>query len=812
MDFFRIGRQTRRRPDALIRTMWRNYLLLTYRNLLKNRSTSIINVLGLGVAIGCCIVAFLFLERRAGMDMFHQDADHIFLVESRIEQQGEVERWCSTPVPLGPALTAAFPQIQDYVRLSWRSATIQREEQVFEDGFWYVDPNYLDVFTFPLRYGDRNALHDNDALILSHDASLKYFGEENPVGKQISIHFDDTHSQTFTVRGVAKPFPHSSSFRFNILVPYGVQQALGRDLNNWRESTSATFIKLTDPSEITSIRQQMDRFVALQQAADASLNVVGFDFEELTDLADEQYQIRGAIFTGMHPVGAVVIPAIAVLLLVLSCFNYMNIAIGQATRRMKEIGVRKVMGGTRSQLIGQFMTENLVVCSLALVIGIYLARTIMLPEINAIFETWNWTSLEMSFLDDLNLWGFLIVLLVLTAAISGAYPALYVASFQATSIFRGRQEIADKSWFTRGLLLLQFVLAFYATTFSLVTILNAHYQIERDLGYEPDDVVVVQVKNGERYDVLAERLLQHPKVVSVAGSRQVIGRFNWSAVVEVEGEKMQAFRYDVSPDFRETLGLRMEAGRFFDEGHHGDAGRSVVINETFARTAGWFESPVGQQFRMGDDTYTIIGVVEDFHYSHFQDPIQPVFLLPAPLDEVTYLTARLLPGTGTSMMPVLEETWKALFPGSPLNGFFQDEVMESTISGLKDIVKVAGFQAVMALLLSCLGLFGLVSQNVGRRAKEIGIRKVLGASSLGIAGLVHRPFLLLLLTAAVLAAPLSYSASHRFLDGLYVYHVEVGPVVILLAILLVFGAVTIAIVSQVRRVLFMNPAEVLKAE
>lgn len=805
-----LGREIRWRGAMLV-----NYVKLTYRNLLKNKTASVINIVGLSIAIACSLVVYLFVQHHLSMDAFHEHAETTFLVGNVVERNGTQRISDRAPTPLGPALATDFPQIERAVRLeSSGQATIRHEQDVFSETIWFADSGFFDLFTFPLASGDPLALANEDALYLSAEAAERYFGQAPAVGQQLTITFNQAYPRTFTVRGVAEPFPDNASFRFNMLVPFGVSEDVGGDAgDDWRSNTLATFIQVHHPSDVSLIAGQMERYRHQQNAANESWPISMFRFTNLSDVSANAHLASTSIAEGTSPTTLLVLPLLALFLLALSSFNYMNIAISQATRRLKEIGIRKVMGGHKSQLVTQFLSEHILLCLLALVIGTLVAHAFLLPAFNVLAE--DTAPLTLSFMENLGLWGFIAALLMVTGFAAGAYPAFYIASFNPVTIFRGTQQTRrNRRWFTQSLLTVQFMIAFITMAAGLVFYHNAAYQAERDWGYDEEQTLVVRLSQDGQYPILADALSQNPNVLRIGGSLHHI-RPRGSGpggTFELPGRQAEARRYDVNHSYLETMGLRLKTGRLFDPAQATDATEGLIVNEAFASALGFSATDVlGQRFPWDAQTsYTVIGVVEDFHEFDFAAPIQPAIFRIVDADRFENVVIRVQAGTGAQTETAVAALWSQLFPGEVYETFFQDTVFDAFYRENQHITTIFAFAAAMALLISCMGLFGLASQNITRRMKEISIRKVLGASIPHITHTVNRHFLMLLVMAALTALPISYVLVDTLLTSMYAYRIPLSATPFLIAFGIVLLTALLTIVSHTRKINTSQPADVLR--
>ncbi|HMB90908.1 MAG TPA: ABC transporter permease, partial [Rhodothermales bacterium] len=777
--------------------MLKNYAKLAYRNLLKNKVASFINVFGLSIAIACSIVVYLFLQNYLSLDSFHENGDRIFVVQHTVERDGQQQRWGTAPAPMGPVLAAAFPQVERAVRLATQGGFVQHGENVFDEYLSFADDGFLDMFTFPLQQGTPEALADPSAVILSDEAARRYFGEDDPLGQQITITFGNDQVETFTVGGVAAPFPDNAAMRFNVLLRYDKQLTAGTEsLEDWSTFTDATFIQVTNPQDIDALAGQMRQYVAMQNAVNEDWAVTSFFFDNLKHPASDAYLVQDRFSEAPHPLFILMLAAIPIGMLALSCFNYVNISLGSASRRLREIGVRKVMGSTRRQLIGQFMAENLLLCFLSLLLGLIVAQAFLVPLFNVIFVN----LIDLSLTKNLGLWLFLVGLLAFIGLASGAYPAFYISAFQPVTVLRGKQRLANKKGLTRAFLTFQFTLAFVTVFIGVYLTMNGRYILNQDWGYTAEHTLVVRLNNSNQYELLQNEALQLAAVKQVAGSQHQVGESVNHLMIEVEGKQKEAFQHIVGPGYFDAIGLRLVAGHLFDEQVNSDVAHAVVITEAFARRQGW-EEPLGQTLRVEGTTYAVVGVVENFLlHPMIEDP--SAFFLQSEDAPYRYLSMRVEAGAGAQTAAAMEATWKRLFPGTPFEHFFQDEVFDIHYQSYTNLTQAFSYIAALALLIACMGLFGLASQNMARRMKEVSIRKVLGASVAHITVLVNRSFLTMLAVAGVLATLVCYGGLAMIFQfasqatNMGIIHLPLHPGLFLLTYALVFVTAALSVAMQ----------------
>lgn len=781
------------------------YFRLAWRNLLANKTVALINIFGLSIAVACCIAVFLFLQTYWTLDSFHENGARIFMVEYVTETNGEIQTWGDAPAPIASTLAADFPQVERAVRIQREGVKLFNKENVFDEVLTYADTGFFAMFTFPLQYGNPAALADPSAIILSAAMAKKYFGEAMPIGRTITLIGDDQERRQFTVQGVAAPFPNNTGFAFDFLTGYHpVHKILKTE--DWKTRTEGVFVQLRQPQDATLLAQQMQRYLAPFNAGNPDAQIKSFVLDNLRDPAPKAYDVFRRPAEARHPAVTLIFALIALTLMALSCFNYVNISLGGVTRRLKEIGIRKVMGGRREQLIAQFMAENLLLCFLALGLGLMLAESLFVPLLNDVMVLQS----KLSFSENTSLWLMLAGLLALTALASGAYPSLYVSSFKPVAIFAGRQKFFGKNVLRRGLLTIQFALAFIAVIVTVVLLTAVRQWEKLTWGYDPSQTLVVQLTDNQQFNLLKNEIFKNPNVQQIAGSVNHLGHALRNETVQIGEEKQNVFRFEVGADYQKALGLNLNAGRFFELGRRAEDENAVVVNEAFVRKQGWNEA-IGQNLRIDARDYTVVGVIGDFKiFGTGATP--PALFLRANEADFSYLVVRFAAGSGKQVAAQIEQDWQRLFPGVPVNQFFQNEIFDGFYRSFRHVSQSFGYVAGLALIIACMGLYGLAAQHFSRRLKEVGVRKMLGASVAQIMLLVNREFVILLLLAGMGATALCFLGIKVLLQNLeqFVGNYAPGVAPFLLANVLVLLTAAIAVGRQSWNVTKVNLSEVLK--
>jgi hypothetical protein len=437
--------------------MIRSYLKVALRNLYRNKFYSVINIVGLGVAMAICVVGYVNYQFGQSFDSYHENAEKIFLLCNSKGQGNNVLDWSVVPMPMLPAIREGIPGIEKVSRIGLSGGTVRYGDKVFREAFHYVDEDYFDMFTFPVMSGDDDVLRDKSALVITDEIAEKYFGDENPIGKELILSVEPGQEFLLTVRAIITKPPMNSSMQISICLPYErLQDIREYDIDSWDNWTRGGFIQIADHASLPEIEQKLQAYVQTANDANPDWQINAFHLCPLPQLASASRDLRGAPFTnGLHP-AALVAPAVtALLVLLLACFNFVNTAIAYSSRRLNEIGIRKVVGGVRGQLVKQFLGENLVLCFIAMLVAAVLAE-IFVPAYDSL---WPELSLTMDYSENLGVVGFFIGLLLFTAVAAGAWPAFYISAFKPVDILKGKQKLGGTNPLIRVLLTFQFALS-----------------------------------------------------------------------------------------------------------------------------------------------------------------------------------------------------------------------------------------------------------------------------------------------------------------------------------------------------------------
>lgn len=789
--------------------MFKNYFKVSFRGLKKNPVNSFINIFGLAVAIGLAVFAYAFARWTFSTDQFHENKHTVYLTTFFANRDGVDQQYGTTPRPLGELLRRDFAQVKSVCRVEDRNVVLKYNDHVFHERVRYVDPEFLDMFTFPLKWGTAGSLQDINSIILSEQMSIKYFGDENPIGQSLQMIYGKDQSKTFKISGVAKEFPKARTISFDFLINLENFRTTESAYNfhDWNAFVNATFIQVDNPSDLTNIKSKMERYKTLQNnSVKEDWAISSFSFVPLATLHVQSEYIKDDISRSSKTnyVSIMFMVAIAVFMLALACVNYINIAIATAAKRLKEIGVRKSIGATRKIVIVQFLTENVVLTSFALIIGVALGYFFFIPGFEAL---WHF-NMDFQF-TDVNLWIYLPIVLLITSVASGIYPAFYISRFQVCSILKGSVKFGQRNLLTKFFLCFQLVFACVFITMSVMFTQNTDYMSKRNWGYNQADVLYASIPDQPSFEKLSAIMAQHPDVLVLSGSTHHIGRNHKSTVLHFPERNYEVDQLSVDARYFETMELQLKEGRVFND-FEGSDRHAVVVNETLAKTIG--ENPIGRVFRIDTVQYEVIGVLKEFHSYRFSQIIRPLIFKVADKTDYRFLTLKARSGRELDVYKALQSGWSELFPEIPFEGGLQQDIWGFYYQEIGIYKLVWRVFAFLAITLATLGLYGLVRLNVEGRTKEFSIRKVLGAGLKNISANVINQYLSLFIVALCIGAPLGHRLGTWLIEFSNEYHMPITFSGALISVVLTAIVLLITVSTQIWKVLKSNTVSGLKVE
>ncbi|MEQ9405803.1 MAG: FtsX-like permease family protein [Cyclobacteriaceae bacterium] len=780
--------------------MFLNYLKVGWRNLKGQKVPSIINIFGLSVAIAYSIVAYMFVSSKLYRDRFHTNVDNIYMLTHTAEVKGETIRYGMNAQVVGEQIQNEVSDFNRVVRLRSDRALVKRGNDVFIESMDFVDPGFYKMFDFPLKYGSIEELQKPDRIAITTWTSTKYFGEEYPIGEQLRINISGV-VKTLKIAAIIEPAPENSTIDFNFLVNYD----LVRDFYPGHQVSACVMVELDQPTDQADLAG-LNRLVDINNELNTEDPYLAFQLEPLKSINTNSDQIRGGIGHGSNPAPLIVLSTIAILLLTLAIFNYLNIAIMMASKRIKEIGTRKVMGAQRNQIVFQFLVENLIICFFALLLGVYIAYSFFIPWFNTLSDGAH----KIDFLDP-NIWYFLTTVLVVIGVSSGAYPAWFISSFQPSLIFKGVNQTMKKSGFSSLLLTIQFSLALITIVAGSVIVQTNRTNKERDWGYDQESKLVLNTPTLQDHRLLKEKISAYPDVISITGNTHALGSSDDRIAMKIGGENFQVDCLEGADDYANVMGLRLEKGRFFERNSSSDKASGLIVNATFMKE---YEIDFDKQPNITIDSsvYHIVGVVQDFHQYDFEREIAPTALMISDEERFGYLTMEVAPGKDLTMFEEIQEIYKAQVSDIPFYGYMQSRVFEDYFKGVKSVGDLLVFTSCLAIILSAMGLYGLVSLIIANSMKVFSIKKVLGANNRHLSAKLYKKFGIMLCISAVVGGLICMKAITMLLDDIYSYHDELSVLHIVGALLLLSTVVLITIFGLMNKIKRTNPVDILKVD
>ena len=711
-------------------------------------------------------------------------------------------------LPLSQKLLADQPEVQYAVRMQYERANVRFDKNVFNERVLFADPEFMYAFDFPIRYGNKSALVTRGNIMISEDMATKYFGQNNPMGQEMSLQFAQGSTQAFIVDGVFDERPANASFAPSILLPmeHYFDLQLQRD-NDWSGFNTATFIVL-DANDPSVLEKTLASYTEIQNAASGELKVEGFELIRLPELSHRGHEIHNAVSHGNSLDGIYGMPFIGLLLLIMACFNYVNVAVSSAAKRLKEIAIRKVMGSARQGIIFLFLIENLILSLFSILIGVALCYFFFLPGFNIIAPV----EIPFAFSSPQLAIYFFVGLLLLTGVVSGAYPALYISRFQPNAIFKGNLKFGSANIFSRMLLTLQLFLAFTSIIGSLIFTDNAMFIKQLDWGYEPDNILAIKVNDQKQYELLQEAALSNNAVTAAVGAKGHIGVDNRFTVVHQLEEQIKTLAYDVSPGYLETLRVPLLEGRYFEKNKSLEESRTMIVNRAFSDRMGW-ESPIGKTLNFEGQDRVVVGLTENVYHSSFgNDQIRPMIFTADEIPNYDYLVLKTEKGNTIMVDGIMQEAFHEIAPSDPYTKYYQDEIFNRAYNNIDTNIALMMTIAVISIILSCLGLYGLLSFNIQRRFKEFGIRKALGADWKHIVKAIAKQYAAIILVSFVIGVPIATYFINGTGHTLFSITKPLNPWTVLLALVIITMSLGITVFSQIYRATKVNPSDVLKFE
>jgi putative ABC transport system permease protein len=797
--------------------MFKNYLKIAIRNMKRNKGYSFINIAGLSIGIACCILVFFFVQDEKTYDRFHENIDRIYYIMGDVDL-GRIKIGVSPEPSLGEKMRDEFPEVENAARLKKEELLIKNKGDAVKMGGISTDSSFLDIFSFPLAAGDAGDVLDGlSSIILTEKASQILFGSKNPVGETVSLNINDEYVD-FIVSGVTQPIPNNSSLRFDFLI--NIRSLRAGELENSQTSVP-TFLLLSDNENYGQLIEKFPQTID----KDLSERFKGKGAYHLHPLAGDHLippeKSSSIVLSDKGNITYIyILSGIALMILLTACFNYTNLSIGRFSNRMKEVGMRKVLGAQMRQISRQFLFESVVLSVFSLVPAFILSAVLM-PSFNFLVGK----ELTINVFDNALPAVFLIVLTICVSCVAGAYSSVIAARSSSIELFRGRLKLSGKNIFSRALIVFQFAASIFLIIGTLFMGKQINFMLSQDLGYDSEKVVRIPLeniskdkkKNQSFFASYKNKIAGYSSIKNVCGAKYSLSS-SWMLWVEDTTESERRFMFNqnyIDHDYIDALGIQILEGRNFSREFPSDLTNSVIINEEFVKEMEITEpigKNIGEFFKESSicGNSRIIGVVKDFNYQSLSNKIRPIVLMLNNDESYDFAYVK-FSGSIQETIKILEKEFKDLAPQIPFEFSFLDEQVALQYQKEEKWSGIISWSSLFAVAIACSGLFGLTLLIVKKRTKEIGIRKVLGASVFVIVRLINKEFIWMIAFANFIAWPAVYYCTNKFLQN-YAYRIPIDIWTFATAgfLALVIAVLTISVYAA--RAGIRNPVDVIKYE
>jgi putative ABC transport system permease protein len=798
--------------------MFRSYFKTAFRNLLQHKAYSLINIAGLSIGLACAILIMVYVHDELSYDRFHSNVNQIYRIDKQsTKADGSISNGSYTGYFPGPRFAASIPEIQNFVRFQPAQADIKTGTDIGSQAICLVDANFFSVFNFPLLSGNAGSvLTEPNSAVITEEMAKKLFGSSNAVGKTISIRQDSVF-QPHVITGVARNCPENSSIKFQVLLPLKVSAMDESNNGNWFNSFLSTFVVLSPRADIKAVQNKMNKVFESDASKAISeikskykVKSIGMSYllEPLTAIHLGKLVPDGneILSDKSNPEFSYILSAIAIFVLLIACINFVNLTIARSVKRAKEIGIRKVIGGTSQQLRIQFLSESFMLCLIAFTLALGIV-VIVLP----VFSGLSNKVLSLSYLFNVKLVIYYIALFVITSLLAGIYPSMVLSNYHPVQTLYSRFNLAGKNYLQRALVVFQFALASFLIIGAITIYSQFNFLTTQSLGYDDSNLITVSKSSLTRNEaaVFKQELMKESNIIDVAPKNN---QENNNTVKVSSDQQVNIAVETIDATYLPLLKVPVIAGRNFSADYPADATQSALVNEAFVQEAGW-KQPIGEQIKTfaNGETYTVVGVVKNYHYKPLTEKIAPQFFTMSPAGSYGMLYIKIKPGTETASLQYIAKTFKGLFPFSPFVYTFKQEQNEQSYATEARWKQIILFSAILTIFISCIGLFGLSVLAVEKRVKEIGIRKVLGASVGSIVTILSADFVKLIFIALAISIPFAWMVTSKWLQN-YPYRIMLGWWLFVSGGVLVLLIALITISFQSIKAAITNPVKSLRSE
>ena len=801
--------------------MLKNYFKIAIRNLSRNKLLSFVNITGLAIGLACVILILLFVKDEWGFDKFHKNGKNIYrLVQTTTDSSGKESRSGNTGVPHGPVFAAEIPEIENFCRIKGWEMTTKKGNEGIKAMVLFADPSLFNIFSIDVLKGNAaEMLKGRNSVVLSENAAEKYFGHENPLGKNVEIEVDEA-LEPFLVTGIVKNPPLNSSIQFDMLIPFERQNpnspaGMSQGMGNWNNLYLNTFFLLNKNADLKATEKKLWKVYLKHNANSWKKYQEGNGNVKREYLLqpffsihlDKRFYASNGLSNWSDSTYSYILSGLAMLILIIACINFINIAIARSLQRSKEIGIRKVSGSSRKQVVIQFLSESLVVTIIAFMGALILVQ-LAIPFFNSISNK----QFSFAYLIQPATVAIFISLIAVVSFLAGFYPAFIASGFQPVQTLYNRLKLSGKNYLGKSLVVLQFVIAVALIIGTIIFNRQFNYISKKDIGYNAQNMIHLQFPWGKPAELqqLKNELLKNPAIQSVgtkSGDRN-------STTFEVNGKKTGWTYYErIDDNYFQTLQIPLAKGRYLSYTNVADTVSNCIVNETFVETfLDKTKDPIGQIVNWQESkNYNIAGVIKDYNSADFKEKIQPMFFILDNVGDLLNTYVKYAPGKEKAAGDAITKAYISILPYSTLEYYYMDDWLMQRYEEDAHWKKIVTSSAFIAILISALGLFALTTLSVQQRIKEIGIRKVLGASITNISVIVSKDFLRLVIIALVIASPVAWWVMDKWLQD-FAYRINISWWVFALAGFIVVLIALITVSFQAVKAAVANPVKSLRTE